>query len=421
MIKDYYSILGIANNATKAEIRKAYRRLAKMYHPDVNKAKDAHDRFIEITEAYEILINQSYRFYKQTVETATTTKEWRESEYKKNEEYEKFRQEAREKAQRQAKMRYEEFHKQNEAFQKSGFNDLLLLFKILTRILAIFIFLLLFILPVYAAFFFDWTGIFILFITWPFAGIIGWNIYDNRKSYFLPGKFYYGPIEIKRLFVETSTTDKVCYFCKSKLANSKPLKLELLKLKDIKLRIDGFRQYRANYINDKVTILVPRSRKAFIIHSINSLLKVVSILAGVIFLDISSYLWRIIIGFLIGSIVSELLLVFSRTKSSVSFLYDFNLLIRVCLWLFLIIKFSTYSLYPFNIRTSEFIYFLVTSIIIFDCILMQLINLMLGKYSSKPIVRQYSEADKLINSGYKVYNDMPVFSIIYPFFKWIFG
>jgi len=421
MIKDYYSILGIANNATKAEIRKAYRRLAKMYHPDVNKAKDAHDRFIEITEAYEILINQSYRFYKQTVETATTTKEWRESEYKKNEEYEKFRQEAREKAQRQAKMRYEEFHKQNEAFQKSGFNDLLLLFKILTRILAVFIFLFLFFLPVYAAFFFDWTGIFILFITWPFAGIIGWNIYDNRKSYFLPGKFYYGPNEIKKLFVETTVTDKLCYYCKSKLANSKPLKLELLKLKDIKLSVDGIRQYRANYINDKVTILIPRSRKAFIIHSLNSILKIIAVLTSVIFLDISSYLWRIFIGMVLGGLAGEIILFINRTKSNVSFLYDYNFIFRIVIWTFLIVKLSTFSFNPFNIRTSEFIYFMVIIIIFFDCILMQVINILLGKYSIKPIFRQYIEIDEHLNSGFKVYNDMPVFSIIYPLFKWIFG
>jgi len=419
MIKDYYSILEIANNASKSEIRRAYRRLAKKYHPDVNKANDAHERFIEITEAYEILINQSYRFYK--TPTVTTTDEWRDAEYRKNQEYEKFRQEAREKAQRQAKMRYEEFHQQNEVFQKSGFNDLILLFKISTRILAIFIFLLLFLLPVYAAFFFDWTGIFILFITWPFAGIIGWNIFDNRKSYFLPGKFYYGPNEIKKLFVETSTTDKLCYFCKSKPANSKPLKIEFLKLKDIKLRIDGFRQYRANYINEKATILVPRSRKAFIVHTSNTIIKVGAILSCMLFLDISSFLWRIIIGIVSGGIISVIVLIICRTKSNVSFLYNFNLILRVGIWLLLIFNLSTFSFDPFNIRTSDFVYFAVTAIIIFDCILMQLIDLIPGKYISKLLISQYSEVKKQLDSGYRVYNDIPVFSVIYPLFKWIFG
>ncbi len=419
MIKNYYDILEIDNNATKAEIRKAYRKLAKKYHPDVNKSKDAHEKFIEITEAYEILINQSYRYYK--TPTVTTTDEWRDAEYRKNEEYEKFRQEAREKAQRQAKMRYEEFHQQNEAFQKSGFNDLVLLFKILTRIIAIFIFIFLFILPVYVAINNEWTMIFLLFITWPFAGIIGWNIYDNRKNYFLPGKFYYNFDEIKRLFLETTTTDDNCYYCKSRLANSKPYKIELLKLKEIKLKFEGFWLPKANYINEKTTIFIPRSKKAFIIHSVNSFIKITGILSGILYLNISSFLWRIIIGIAVGGVLNGMVLLISRTKSNVSFLFDFNLTSRIIIWMILFFELSNFSYHPFNISTSDFVYFVVTAIIFFDCILMQLIDMIPGKYSSKLLFRQYSEVEKQFDSGYKVYNDIPVFSVIYPLFKWIFG
>jgi len=54
--KDYYKILGISENASKDEIRKAYRKLAKQYHPDKNpNNKQAEERFKEISEAYEIL------------------------------------------------------------------------------------------------------------------------------------------------------------------------------------------------------------------------------------------------------------------------------------------------------------------------------------------------------------------------------
>lgn len=54
--KDYYKILGVAKSASQADIKKAYRGLAKKYHPDKNKGdKAAEDRFKDISEAYEVL------------------------------------------------------------------------------------------------------------------------------------------------------------------------------------------------------------------------------------------------------------------------------------------------------------------------------------------------------------------------------
>jgi curved DNA-binding protein len=53
--KDYYKVMGVARNATEAEIKQAYRKLARKYHPDVSKEKDAEARFKEVGEAYEVL------------------------------------------------------------------------------------------------------------------------------------------------------------------------------------------------------------------------------------------------------------------------------------------------------------------------------------------------------------------------------
>jgi len=52
--KDYYEILGVDRKASSDEIRKAYRKLAKQYHPDVSKEKNAEAKYKEINEAYEV-------------------------------------------------------------------------------------------------------------------------------------------------------------------------------------------------------------------------------------------------------------------------------------------------------------------------------------------------------------------------------
>ena len=59
--RDYYEVLGVPRDASEAEIKRAFRRLARQYHPDVNKSPDAEARFKEINEAYEVLSDREKR------------------------------------------------------------------------------------------------------------------------------------------------------------------------------------------------------------------------------------------------------------------------------------------------------------------------------------------------------------------------
>ena len=59
--RDYYDVLGVSRTAAADEIKKAYRRLARQYHPDINKEPEAETRFKEINEAYEVLSDDQKR------------------------------------------------------------------------------------------------------------------------------------------------------------------------------------------------------------------------------------------------------------------------------------------------------------------------------------------------------------------------
>ena len=59
--KDYYEVLGVSKDASSADIKSAFRRLAKKYHPDVSKEPDAAEKFKECQEAYAVLSDEQKR------------------------------------------------------------------------------------------------------------------------------------------------------------------------------------------------------------------------------------------------------------------------------------------------------------------------------------------------------------------------
>lgn len=80
MPRDYYEVLGVSRGADINEIKRAYRRLAKRYHPDVSRVAGSEERFKELNEAYQVLSNESSRArYDQVGRVDNKTKERRDS------------------------------------------------------------------------------------------------------------------------------------------------------------------------------------------------------------------------------------------------------------------------------------------------------------------------------------------------------
>ena len=116
--KDYYQILGIKSGDSFDAIKKAYRKLAKEYHPDRNRSPYAHDKFIEIQEAYEILIDPKKRKIYDSVILNTESIEYDTTDYEK--EFKEWINTSRENAVNYAKMSYNKYVKR--VFGEIGFN-----------------------------------------------------------------------------------------------------------------------------------------------------------------------------------------------------------------------------------------------------------------------------------------------------------
>ncbi len=418
-MKDFYAVLQVPPTATRQEIQRSYRLLAKIYHPDVNKSADAHEKFCEITEAYEFIMDHWTE--RDSIKAEERIKDKKYATHRNPDEFEEFKREVHERAQQQAKMRYEKFKQQHEAFQTSGINDIALMLKISVRLMGLLLLLFLFILPVVMAIQDSRINLALIMVTWPFAGIIGWYIYNNRKNYLKPGHFYYSGERIRHLFTDVHPATQPCYFCPEKPADSVPYKVELFKLKDLKISTGGFRQHNVHYSNKNLNLLIPRSHKAFIIHTISSLIKVMALCCSLLLFPVSSIVWRLIFGIVSGGILSTLVFLISGVKSKVSYIMSYGLITRMFLWVFSIVLVSRFSMKPFNIITTDAIQFVVTAIIFFDCLLMQFLDMVLRGESFRPVSRQYPELIQNMEKGFRVYNDIPLISVIYPLFKWFVG
>lgn len=107
-MKNYYKILGLIQNCTQSEIKSAYKQLVKKWHPDKNRSVNAHDMFIEIHEAYEILSNPVKRYSYDELLSENNSATLVNKEFKQKQ-YDNFVKEAKERAQNVSKMNLDLF------------------------------------------------------------------------------------------------------------------------------------------------------------------------------------------------------------------------------------------------------------------------------------------------------------------------
>lgn len=167
-----HQILGVPATASVVQIRNAYRKLAKQFHPDLCKEPDAERRFIEITEAYEALIGKSTST--PPVENPSTDLSYVKEEKR------------RARANEYARMQYNEFKKNNDAFKRSWYYWPTKVFLYSIVIGGYGIAAGMFLSPVIAYYIDDFSGVaaFILFLFSSLFGRSIWELHRGISPYF---------------------------------------------------------------------------------------------------------------------------------------------------------------------------------------------------------------------------------------------
>lgn len=396
--KDYHKVLDISRDVGAAEIKQAYRNMAKKFHPDINDSPDAHLRFIEITEAYEILMNRDLHEY------YIHREKGRDSEFMRAQ-YEKARREAQESAERYARMKYEKFRQEQEAFKKSGWHDLILTLRYVMRVLAFPIIGIFIALPLISEHVSAHPSGYVMF--WLFALIVVIFIMYNWKNYLKIDAYYYHISDLGKLWKESSIiTETECYYCPGEKAMLYPYKIYLFRILSMQAQTFGDHYGRkAGSKREHKTIRIPRSRKAFTVHAFISIIKISVLILSLVFItEIPFARFSLPIGLVLGAAVSNIILLATGTRPKVSYLISYGMLIKFIVWVILIGFFGSYA----------FIF------LFFDPMLEALLRLISKDRLFIPVSKQYPPLNILFHKQFQLYMELPVLSVISPLFKWLF-
>ncbi|HEX2934275.1 MAG TPA: DnaJ domain-containing protein [Bacteroidales bacterium] len=408
-MKDYFRILGVTPPSSLDEIKNAYRKLAKKYHPDLNKSPNAASLFIEITEAYEVLTYQ------------ISNKQTEDHSAHQQQEYEDFIAHVREAAQRRARMKYEKFKKEHEAFQESGLYDVVLLFKYLGLVLLPFLAAALIIFPIVVAITSgEIAAFFYLFVFWVIGLFLFYYIFQQGKDYFKHEKFYYSFHKVWSKLMQTRADGtEHCFYAKGRVADSTAFTIEMYRVKNIKLENRGPLQHYAGIDRTLCEVSFPRSRKALLVHLFVSLTKCSALLLSISFLSVSSFIWRFIFGLCIAWLAGSLLLLFAGVKSKVGYLFSSATLLKIAFWLIPIVLISKISWHPFNIVTNDLDRMMIVILAFTDSFLEQALKIPKHTNLYRPFIKSYRILDTYFSQKYNLYLEVPLWTAIYPLLRWL--
>ncbi len=405
MYEKYYHLLQLTPKASTEDIKKAYRRLAKKYHPDVSRAANAHERFIAISRAYEILIHKPPQKAPETSQSPD-----RETFYRK----------AHEQAERHARMRYNEFQRKHEAFQKSGLYDVSLFLQYALNVFLFFLAAVCILGPVYLAIMYEPLILAILFFVELIGIFLVIYIISEWKKMFRLGKFFYSFEDLKKLFKpETMEKNILCSYSTNRIADGKPYVLTVSKIEDVKLQRNVPFMHQTRYKRQTKKIEIPRSFKAFILHFVASGIRLLSIILCVLFLPVSSYAWRLIAGIFVAWIISRILLLTFCTKPKGTYLFTYCLMFKMLIWLTLVFL-ATDVNEMHQLQTSDFLLAVMVLLLLFDPLLELAIKSIKKGYFMRPVFRPNDYLKPYIAQKYQFYLDVPVWSAIFPLVRWIF-
>ena len=418
MIEQYYRILGIKTDADEKALKKAFRNLALKLHPDVNNDSNANEKFHELCEAYEIVL-QNIR-NESSISAGPVSEPADPAEY--DAAYEELLREARQKAYERARMRYDKMKAEREFFEESNLRDFMLLFKYAGRILALPLAFFLLIFPVFVAVNHGIQVFFGMFIFWIVGGVLINQVYSNRKKWFRLGKIRWKFQDLVDLFdfkpVDTETKTE-CFYSKGEKADGKIFNIIILKVKNIVLRNDGVFQHYVSYNRKFKEIIFPRSVKAFKVHLVQSLLKIFSVLVCLIWLPFPSYIWRFAAGLAVGQFLSSLLCSMTRTRSKVSYLLNWFIIIKIVVWMLIVM--SQTIVYPgMMLQTTVYAPLFIVFLLILGDVVIDLILRITPFYNKVfiPVIQLSPNVMAFYRNGYQNYLDVPVWSTIYPLARW---
>ena len=408
--KDFHKILGLSPGSTKKQIKSAYRKLALKYHPDRNPSPAARQKFQEITEAYDKLLDNPEAGLKDA------------ASYDEQVAAEILRRE-REIMKERARVQREKKKQQDEYFNRPEWHDPILLLKYAGNYIIFLFALSAVVLPILLAILGDPASLAGTSIFMIMGVILLVYIYQKGKSWFCLGRFNTSFRELAgffKLIPGKASKDRCCY-CRSTMADGAPYKIELLRTIDIEVRSSGALNHSVRYKNKRKRVVVPRSARAAYYHRLGSVLKLLFIMLFLVFFPVESVLWRFLAGLLGGGIVSAMVLKLARVRSKISYLFTPGLILKMAIWIFSLLMIS--SMGPgFNIQLSGYVYLVVAGLLFFLDMLFDLVIGIFPFYRKmfRPVIKQGTLLDSIYKEGYQNYQELPVYSVMYPLIRWLF-